>query len=114
MTDSSTRQLKVSRLIQKELAGILLKQGRYIYGSAIVTVTKVEISKDFFLAKIMVSIYATRNKQTILLLLEENKKDIRYRLGQRIKRQVRIIPELTFVMDDTLDYIENIDNLLKS
>ncbi len=109
----STRQQKVARLLQKELAAILQIEGKNLYGSALVTVTQVEVSKDFSFARIYISIFATGDKAQVIRNIEANKKEIRFKLGQHIKNQLRVVPELVFEMDNTLDYIENIDNLLK-
>jgi len=107
------RQQKVARLLQKELGIILQLEGKNLYGSALITVTQVDVSKDFSFARAYISLFTTGDKSQILNGLNANKKEIRFRLGQQIKNQLRIIPELVFEEDDTLDYIENIDNLLK-
>ncbi|MDR0367838.1 MAG: 30S ribosome-binding factor RbfA [Bacteroidales bacterium] len=109
----STRQQKVARLLQKELAAVLQTEGRNIYGSAMLTVTRVEVSKDLSFAKVYLSVFATDDKPYVIERMENNKKELRFRLGQHIRNQLRIVPELAFIQDDTLDYIENIDNLLK-
>jgi ribosome-binding factor A len=109
----TTRQQKVARLLQKELAAILQTEGRNLCGSALITVTQVNVSKDFSFARVFVSVFAAKDKSQILSNLEANKKEIRFRLGQHIKNQLRIVPELVFELDNSLDYIENIDNLLK-
>jgi len=109
----TTRQQKVARLLQKELADILQREGKNLYGSALVTVTQVNVAKDFSFARIFVSIFATGDKPQVLEKIEANKKEIRYKLGQHIRNQLRIVPELVFELDNSLDYIENIDNLLK-
>lgn len=109
----STRQQKISKLLQKELSDVLQVEGRNIYGTAMVTVTRVEISRDCSYARVYLSIYATKDKKAVFAIVEHNNKEIRFKLGQRIKNQMRVIPELNFIYDDTLDYLENIDNLLK-
>ena len=109
----TTRQQKVARLLQKELAAILQTEGKNLYGSALVTVTQVSVAKDFSFARVYISVFATGDKSEIIKKMEANKKEIRFRLGQHIKNQLRIVPELVFEIDNTLDYIENIDNLLK-
>ena len=109
----TTRQQKVARLLQKELASILQKEGKNLCGSALVTVTQASVSKDFSFARIYVSVFGTEDKSKILNNIELNKKEIRYKLGQHIKNQLRIVPELVFELDNSLDYMENIDNLLK-
>ena len=109
----TTRQQKVARLLQKELASILQIDGKNVYGSALITLTQVSVSKDFSFARVYVSIFSKEDKSLILNKIESNKKEIRYKLGQHIKNQLRIVPELVFELDTSLDYIENIDNLLK-
>ena len=109
----TTRQQKVARLLQKELAEILQIEGRNFSASGLLTVTSVEVSKDFSFARIYLSIFGVKDKELILNGLNANKKELRFKLGQRIKNQLRIVPEIYFVLDETLDYIENIDNLLK-
>ncbi len=109
----STRQQKINRLIQKEIAELFQHDPSLYQGHGMLTVTRVNVTRDFSYARVYVSVFAVNDKQSVMKALEENNKDIRFRLGQRVKNQLRIIPELAFVLDDTLDYIENIDNLLK-
>jgi ribosome-binding factor A len=110
----TTRQQKVARLIQKELAAILQTEGSYLCGMALVTITRINVSKDFSVAHVYLSIFKADDTQKVLKAIETNKKELRFKLGQRVKHQLRIIPELIFVLDDTLDYIEHINNLLYS
>jgi ribosome-binding factor A len=111
----STRQQKVSRLIQKDLSNIFQVEGRGMYANAMVTVTQVRVSPDLAVAKIYLSIFAAGsiNKNDILEKIKLHSSAIRKNLGIRIGKQVRVIPELEFFIDDSLDYIENIENLLK-
>lgn len=111
----STRQQKVSRLIQKDLSNIFQTGSRGMYANAMITITQVRVTPDLSIAKIFVSIFSTGsiNKNDILEKIKLNAKDIRKNLGIRIGQQVRVIPELEFFLDDSLDYIENIENLLK-
>ncbi len=109
----STRQLKVARLVQKEIADILLREGKNYFGSALITVTAVRISPDLSFAKIYLSLFGTKDRDALLTLIKEHRSEIRKNLGQRIKKQVRIIPELNFYIDDTMDYAERINELLK-
>jgi ribosome-binding factor A len=109
----TTRQQKVARLLQKELATILQIDGKNMYGSALVTVTQVSVSKDFSFARVYISVFSNGDKLFVTNNLEANKKEIRYKLGLHIKNQLRVVPELVFELDNSLDYIENIDNLLK-
>jgi ribosome-binding factor A len=109
----TTRQQKVARLLQKELAAILQIDGKNMYGSALITVTQVSVSKDFSFARVYVSVFSKGDKSLIINSIDANKREIRYKLGQHIKNQLRIVPELVFELDTSLDYIENIDNLLQ-
>ena len=87
--------------------------GRDNFPGNMITVTKVHISPDLFLAKVYLSLFGKNEKQELLEHIKAHKKEIRLKLGNRIHNQVRSIPELDFIIDDSLDYIENIDKLLK-
>ena len=108
----STRLNKVSRLLQKDLGDIFLKEGRNLFGNSMITVTKVQVSKDLSIAKIYLSLFATSDKNELLDTIRRRAGGIRYKLGKRIGKQVRVIPEVQFFLDDSLDYIENIEKLL--
>lgn len=108
----STRQLKVARLVQKEVADIFLREGKNYFGSALITVTGVRISPDLSFAKIYLSLYGTKDRNALLVLIKENVPEIRKKLGQRIGKQVRIIPEINFYIDDSMDYAARINELL--
>jgi len=111
----STRQNKIARLLQKDISEILQLNSRVYYGGSMVTVTKVRVSPDLALAKTYVSIFVTGkgDKASVLQNINLHVKEIRRDLGNRVKNQLRIIPDLEFILDDSLDYIENIENLLK-
>ena len=114
----STRLNKIGRLIQKELGDIFQKQTQAMPGT-LISVSAVRVSPDLGVAKAYLSIFPSEKGQEMLEakeLLESiraNTKAIRFDLGKRIGKQVRIIPELSFFIDDSLDYIENIDKLLQ-
>ncbi|MCD4694682.1 MAG: 30S ribosome-binding factor RbfA [Bacteroidales bacterium] len=108
----STRQNKVSRLLQKDLGEIFQHEFINTFERAMITVTKVHVTSDLSLAKVYISLFATSDKEGLLNSIKHHSKEVRYKLGKRIGRQVRIIPELQFFLDDSLDYIENIENLL--
>ena len=110
----STRQKKVSRLIQKELADIFLKKGNELAHGKLVSITRVRISPDLSLAKVYISIYPATNQDDILHSIQEHTSKIRFELGQKVRSQLRIVPDIAFHIDDSLDYIDNIDKLLKS
>ncbi len=109
----STKQNKVARLLQKELGDIFQKKSRRLFQNKMITVTVVRISPDLLIAKVYLSIYPSKNNEDTLALVRHHAGEIRYELGNRIRHQVRKIPELNFFIDDSLDYIENIDRLLK-
>ncbi len=109
----STRQAKISRLIQKELSEILRLQTAKTNG-ILVSVSAVRISPDLSIAKAYLSIFPSAKSQEILENIKRNAKTIRYELAQKVRFQLRKTPELSFYLDDSLDYIENIDNLLKA
>ncbi|MDE6283178.1 MAG: 30S ribosome-binding factor RbfA [Muribaculaceae bacterium] len=108
----STRQAKIARLLQKELSEILRLQTAKTHG-IIISVSAVRVSPDLSIAKAYLSIFPSAKSQEILDNLTRNAKTIRYDLGQKVRFQLRKVPELAFYLDDSLDYIENIDNLLK-
>ena len=107
-----TRQNRISRLLQKELAGIFQLQTRQMHG-VLVSVTRVRISPDLSICTAYLSIFPSEKAEEILNNITRNEKSIRFELGQRVRNQLRIIPELRFFIDDSLDYIDHIDELLK-
>jgi ribosome-binding factor A len=108
----NTRLSKIGRLIQKELGDIFQKQTQAMPGT-IVSVSMVRVSPDLSVAKVYLSIFPSEKGEEIFDAIKTSNKAIRYDLGQRVRLQLRKIPELTFYIDDSLDYIEKIDNLLK-
>lgn len=109
----TTRQQKINRLIQKELGEIFLLQTKAMPG-ILVSVSGVRISPDLSVAKAYLSIFPSDKGTELLANIKANVKAIRFDLGQRLGKQLRIIPELVFYIDDSLDYLENIDKLLNS
>ena len=107
-----TRQNRISRLHQKELAEIFQSQTRQMHG-ILVSVTRVRISPDLSICTAYLSIFPSEKGKELLQNITRNEKSIRYELGQRVRNQLRIIPELRFFIDDSLDYIDHIDELLK-
>jgi len=108
----SKRQEKVSKLLQRDLADIFQKEAPLFRG-ALITVTKVRISPDLSYAKVFLSIFIPNgDTKEIMTAIENQTNNFRYILGKRIKNQVKKIPELKFLIDDSLDYIDNIDKLL--
>ena len=107
-----TRQNRISRLLQKELASIFQTQTRMMHG-VLVSVTRVKVSPDLSICTAYLSIFPSEKGDELLKNINANEKTIRYELGQRVHNQLRIIPELRFYIDDSLDYLERIDELLK-
>ena len=108
----TTRQQKIARLIQKELGDIFQKQTQATHG-VLVSVSAVRISPDLSIAKGYLSIFPSERAQEILNNINANARQIRYDLGKRVRFQLSIIPELKFFIDDSLDYLDHIDELLK-
>ena len=123
----STRQNKIARLIQQDLGDILLKEMKPVLGQSLITVTKVRVTSDLSIARCYISIFPVgtmpvtadtpegtkADKQLVINAMLTHQGDIRRRLGMREAKQLRIIPNLEFYLDDSLDYIENIERLLK-
>ncbi|MBQ8423699.1 MAG: 30S ribosome-binding factor RbfA [Coprobacter sp.] len=107
----TTRQSKISRLLQKELSEIFLAETRKMPGT-LVSVSVVRVSPDLSVAKAYLSIFPSEKAAEILESVRNNAKSIRYDLAARVRFQLRKTPELMFFLDDSLDYIENIDSLL--
>jgi len=111
---ASTRQEKVARLVQKELGDILQKESLSICKGAMVTVTIVRMSPDLSFARVLISIFAPgHDVKVVYESIVAHVKHIRTILGTRVRHQLRIVPEIAFFIDDSLDYIDNIDKLLK-
>jgi ribosome-binding factor A len=107
----STRLNKINRLLQKELGEMFLKLTQ-VTGGTLVSVTSVSVSADLSMARVYLSIFPVSKQEETIALVRNSTRGIRFELGQRIRYQLRRIPELTFHLDDSLDYIENIDRLL--
>lgn len=107
-----TRQNKIARLLQKELAQIFQEQTRAMHG-VMVSVTRAKVSPDLSICTAYLSVFPSERGEEIIGNVNANMKTIRYELGTRIRNQVRVIPELRVFIDDSLDYIDRIDELLK-
>jgi ribosome-binding factor A len=108
----STRQQKIARLIQKELGEIFLNYARKMQGT-LISITHVRISTDLSIANVQMSFFPGTRTKELLEMVNNDKKSIRFALGNKVRNQLRIIPDLAFHIDDSLDYLENIDRLLK-
>ena len=107
-----TRQNRIARLLQKELSLIFQSQTRAMHG-IMVSVTRCRVSPDLSICTAYLSIFPSERGDELMKNINASEKTIRYELGTRVHNQLRIIPELRFFIDDSLDYIERIDNLLK-
>ena len=110
----SKRQRKFSRMIQKEMAGILQQKGRAWISNSIVSITKVEMSPDLSVAKIFLSCLQIEGKKEIIERLDQHKGVIRRELGNRIAKTVRIIPEIIFYLDEGAEHAERMDSIFKN
>lgn len=108
----STRQHKYARLIQREIGEILQKEAKHIIGQAFMTITSVKVSPDLSFAKVFVSILQKQQRQAQFELLEDHKSEFRKYLGNRIGKQVRVVPDLAFFLDETEDEAARIENIL--
>ena len=106
------RQQKIARMLQKELGELFLNYAREMQGT-LISVTAVTISPDLSIARVRLSIFPSEKIKEVITKINAETKSIRFELGKRVRFQLRIIPELFFHIDDSLDYLENIDNLLK-
>jgi len=109
----NTRLQKIGRLLQKELGDIFLLQTKAMQGM-LISVSEVRVSADLSIAKVYLSIFPSEKGKDMIKAITENTKTIRYDLGQRVRSQLRKIPELQFFLDESIDYLENIDKLLKN
>jgi ribosome-binding factor A len=107
----SKRQQKVARQIQKDLSDIFQKEGRTWFDNAFITVTVVRMSPDLGVARVYLSFLISKNKGLLLEQIQERSKSIRQLLGQRIRHQLRIVPEIHFYLDDTAEYAAKMDTL---
>jgi ribosome-binding factor A len=109
----STRLKKVSRLLEKEMGEIVRMMAKNHFSGSLISVTKVRVSPDLSLAKVYLSIFAIKDKSEVMHYVEEHKSSIRKQLAMIVGKQLRIVPELAFFLDDSIDYEENIERLLR-
>jgi len=113
MEGESTRQLKVAGQIKRDMAEIIRGRGMAAFDGALVTVSGVKISSDLAVAKVYLSIFPSSKTEVVMQTIEQMSSSLRGELGRRVAKQLRIVPELAFYVDDSLDYVEHIDELLK-
>lgn len=109
---NNTRQQKISRLVQKELGEMFLQQTKLTRGM-LVSVSGVKVSSDLQNANVYLSVFPSENGAEIVKNVNDNVKSLRFDFAQRVRFQLRVIPEFRFFLDDSLDYMEHIDELLK-
>ena len=109
----TTRQPKIARQIQRDIADIFQKEGRDLLRGTLVTVTEVRVSPDFNYAKIYVSIFPFDKAPETMAVLDKQNRFIRRELGRRIKDQLKSVPEIQFFLDDSLEYIEHLEQAMK-
>ncbi|WP_316816573.1 30S ribosome-binding factor RbfA [Pedobacter nyackensis] len=107
----SKRQQKFAGIIQEELAAIFQREGAAYLPNTLVTITKVRVSPDLAVAKVYLSFLNTNNTSLSVAEVNSHAGEIRYKLGARIRHQARVIPTLTFFVDDTNEYVEHMDKL---
>ena len=110
----SVRQQKYGRLIQKELSDIFLRDKRSVLDNAFITIAEVKMSPDLSVARVYLSMTLAKNKNVVLASINSHKGEIRKALGDRIRNQARIVPELVFVIDDVEENAQRIEDLIKS
>ncbi|MBS1951571.1 MAG: Ribosome-binding factor A [Cytophagales bacterium] len=108
------RQQKYGRLIQKELSDIFFRRKNDFLGNAFVTIAEVRMSPDLSVAKVFISMMLAKDKNVVLSGLNAHKGEIRKELGNRIRNQARIIPELVFVIDEVEENAQRIEDLIKN
>ncbi|WP_259069969.1 30S ribosome-binding factor RbfA [Mucilaginibacter sp. X4EP1] len=109
----SKRQQKFAGVIQQDLAAIFQREGINYLPNTLITITKVRVTPDLALARIFLSFFNNTNSQLALQTIKSHSSEIRYKLGARIKDQVRVIPQLEFFVDDTGDYVERMDKIFE-
>ena len=107
----SKRQQKFAGVIQEDLAAILQREGASYLPNTMVTITKVRVTPDLAIARVFLSFFNTANNQLALQTIKQHASEIRYKLGSRIKDQVRVIPQLEFFIDDTSEYVDRMDKI---
>ena len=109
----TNRQKKIAGIIQQDLAEIMQESMRESFRGVIISVTKVRVTSDLSEAKAYVSVFPSKDRDTVMEEINEHNHLIRHKLAQRTRHQLRRVPELHFFVDDSLDYIDEIDKALK-
>ncbi|MCE2732550.1 MAG: 30S ribosome-binding factor RbfA [Cyclobacteriaceae bacterium] len=111
---SSTRQQKVAKLIQKEMSDIFLRDKRSVLGNAFISIVEVKMSPDLSLAKIYLSMMLASDKNKVLQILTDHKKEFRKLLGDKVGKQLRIVPEIAFFIDEVEERAQRLDDLINN
>ena len=111
--EESKRQKQVGQLIQEEMSNIFLREGINIIGGGMVSISKVSVTPDLMEARIYLSLFQIKDAQALLKSIKERTGEWRNLLGQRVRNQLRRIPELQFFIDDTLDYVFKMEEVFK-
>lgn len=109
----SRRQEKFAKLIQRDLGDIFLQKTNTLFNGNFITISNVTVSPDLGYVKVYLSFFKTENKADIMDVIQLHKKEIRHELAKKVKNQVRKVPELEFYIDDSLDYVEKMENIFK-
>ena len=109
----NTRQEKIAKQIQRDIAEIFQRDIAESLRGVLTTVTAVRVSPDLGYAKIYVSVFPSEKAEAVMAVLDENARALRGELGAKVGKQLRIVPEITFYLDSSLDYVEHIEELLK-
>mgnify|MGYP003671493769 CR=1 FL=1 len=107
----SKRQQKVGRQIQKDLGDIFQKEAQHLIIGSFITITAVRVTPDLGIARAYISFLPDKNKETLLKTIQQNTKFLRQKLGDRVRHQLRIVPNLQFYLDDTAEYAAKMDQL---
>lgn len=109
----TTRQHKVAKQVQKDISEILIKEAAGLVKGTMTTVTSVRMTPDLGMARVHISVFPFEQSERVMEAVEKNAWLIRKSLGERVRHQFRTVPELTFFLDDSLEYIDNLDKLIK-
>ena len=107
----SKRQQKFAGVLQEELAAIFQREAGAYLPNTLVTITKVRVSPDLAVAKVYLSFLSTNNSNLSIAEVNSHSSEIRYKLGSRIRHQARVVPTLSFFLDDTSTYVEHMDKI---
>ena len=106
------RQQKIANVLKQDLASLFQRESRTMFGGAFITVTSVRVTTDMSYAKVYLSVFGSEG-DTVLQAVKVKSKEIRHIIAKQVRHQMRKVPDFQFYIDDSLDYYEKIDNLLK-